>query len=103
MAKVISIDNLKPLLKDVLTEENEAKIIEGIMAASEDYDEEAINTRIEEASKAARDEASKEYATKLHDMFFGGEPKDGEKNEVQDDSNVDDMNAQQVEDIFEEV
>lgn len=103
MAKVVDIEKLKPLLKNVLTEENEAEFIESIMKITEDYDDEAVNARIEEASKSAREEASKEYATKLHDMFFGGAKEEDNKKVIEDDSNVDDMDKPVVEDIFEEV
>lgn len=100
MAKVISVDNLKPLLADVLTEENEASFIEGVMSASVDYDEEAINSRISEAADLAREEARLEYQTKLHDMFFGTQKEADEV--VEDDSNIDEVVApREVEDIFE--
>lgn len=100
MAKVISVDNLKPLLADVLTEENEASFIEGVMSASVDYDEEAINSRISEAADLAREEARLEYQAKLHDMFFGTQKETDDV--VEDDSNIDEVVApREVEDIFE--
>lgn len=100
MAKVISVDNLKPLLADVLTEENEASFIEGVMSASVDYDEEAINSRISEAADLAREEARLEYQAKLHDMFFGTQKEADDV--VEDDSNIDEVVApREVEDIFE--
>ena len=98
--KVIDIEKLKPLLSSVLTDENETSFIEGVLEVSEEYDEEAINSRIEEAANIAREEARAEYASKLHDMFFGTQ----EETEtiVEDDSNVDDVvEKREVEDIFE--
>ena len=104
MAKVVDIEKLKPLLQNILTEENEASFIEGVMGIAEDFDEEAVNTRVEEAAKTAREEANKEYAEKLHDMFFGGKNEEGEKQPAVDDSNVDDLTkTEPVEDIFQEV
>ena len=104
MAKVVDIEKLKPLLQNILTEENEASFIEGVMGIAEDFDDEAVNARVEEAAKSAREEADKEYAAKLHDMFFGGKNEECEKQSAVDDSNVDDINSvEPVEDIFTEV
>lgn len=104
MAKVVDIEKLKPLLQNILTEENEASFIEGVMGIAEDFDDEAVNARVEEAAKTAREEADKEYAAKLHDMFFGGKNEEGQKQPAVDDSNVDDINSTEpVEDIFTEV
>ena len=100
MARVISVEDLKPLLSTVLTEENEASFIEGVMSASVDYDEEAINSRISEAADSAREEARLEYQSKLHDMFFGTQKETDDV--VEDDSNIDEVVEQrEVEDIFE--
>lgn len=104
MPRMIDVDLLKPILDGVLTEENEASVIEGIMGASVDYDEEAVNTRINEAVEAAKAEAQKEYGAKLHDMFFGGAK--AEETVIEDDTKTDpeiDAGAVEVEDIFEEV
>lgn len=104
MAKVVDIEKLKPLLQNILTAENEASFIEGVMGIAEDFDDAAVNARVEEAAKTAREEADKEYAAKLHDMFFGGKNEEGEKQPAVDDSNVDDINnTEPVEDIFTEV
>lgn len=72
MAKMVDIEKLKPLLEPLLTEENSASTIEGILAIAQDYDEEGEKLRTEEAVKAAKDEAAKEYNQRLHDMFFKG-------------------------------
>ncbi len=104
MAKVVDIEKLKPILAGILTEENEAGVIEGIMGVAEDYDEDAINARINEAVEAAKAEAEKDYGAKLHDMFFGGAKADDTV--VEDDTKVDEeisTGAVEVEDIFEEV
>lgn len=101
MAKMVDIDKLKPILEPVLTKENSTATIEGIMAIAEDYDDEAIKKRTEEAVKTAREEADKEYAQKLHDMFFKGTSTEGHV----DDSNTDpeiNNNHREVEDIFTE-
>lgn len=104
MAKVVDVEKLKPILADILNEENETGVIEGIMAVAEDYDEEAINARISDAVEAAKAEAEKSYGAKLHDMFFGGAK--AEDTVVEDDTNVDEeisSGAVEVKDIFEEV
>ncbi len=100
MAKMVDIEKLKPLLQPLLNEENEAATIEGILGIAEDFDEEAINKRQEDAVTAAREEAKKEYADKLHEMFFGGVST--ERGQV-DDSKTDpeiQSNHREVEDIF---
>ena len=71
MAKVIDIEALKPLIKDLIPEDN-TTVIEGIMAASVDTDEAAIQTKIDEAVATAQKEAADNYAKQLHDMFFNG-------------------------------
>lgn len=109
MAKMVDIEKLKPLLADVLTDENEAGFIEGVMAIAEDYDEDAIQARIDEAVEATKAEEAKNYSAKLHDMFFGGstENKVEDVVEVEDDTKTDpelnDGEQPKVEDIFEEV
>ena len=86
MAKMVDIEKLKPLLQPILTEENSTATIEGILAIAEDYDDEAVKKRTEEAVNSAKEEAKKEYSQKLHDMFFNGTST--EKGAV-DDSNTD--------------
>lgn len=106
MAKVVDIEKLKPLLAGILNEENEAGFIEGVMGIAEDYDEEAVNARIEEAVTAAKADAAKEYNTKLHDMFFGGSKAEEVVEVAEDDTKTDpeiDGGTVEVEDIFEEV
>ena len=109
MAKMVDIEKLKPLLADVLNEDNEAGFIEGVMAIAEDYDEDAIQARIDEAVEATKAEEAKNYSAKLHDMFFGGstENKVEDVVEVEDDTKTDpelnDGEQPKVEDIFEEV
>ena len=79
MAKMIDVEALKPLLKDFIPADN-TSVIEGIMAASVDTDDaavqtridEAVQTRIDEAVATAQKEAADNYAKQLHDMFFNG-------------------------------
>lgn len=102
MAKVINIEDLKPILAAVLTEENSTGVIEGVMEKAVDYDEDAIQGRIDEAVNAAKEEAKAEYSKKVHDMFFG---KADEKviEDAPDDSKIDPEisdNDVQVSDIF---
>lgn len=102
MAKVISIDDLKPILAEVLTEENSTGVIEGVMAKAVDYDEDSIQGRIDEAVNAARDEAKAEYSKKVHDMFFGS-AEEKVIEDAPDDSKIDPEiadNDVQVSDIF---
>ena len=96
MAKMINIEDLKPLLSGVLSEENETAFLEGLMEKTVDYDEEAIQGRIDEAVNTARGEAQAEYSKKLHDMFFG----DGDKvAEVATDDNVTNPEEETVNDV----
>lgn len=101
MAKMVDIEKLKPLLKPILTEENSTATIEGIMAIAEDYDDEAVKKRTEEAVNSAREEANKEYAQKLHDMFFNGTSTEGHVDDSNTDPEIHD-NHREVEDIFTE-
>ena len=71
MAKVIDVEALKPLLKDFIPSDN-TSVIEGIMAASVDTDDTAVQSKIDEAVAAAQKEAADNYAKQLHDMFFNG-------------------------------
>ena len=73
MAKYVSVDELKPILNGVISEDAESSVIESIMEKAVDYDDEAIEGRINEAREAAKGEAQAEYSKKLHDMFFGTE------------------------------
>lgn len=78
MTKMIKIDLLKEALKDVIpVDEKGTKALESIMSQADDFDEEAINTKITEAETKARSEAQTEYAQKLHDTFFA--PKKAEE------------------------
>lgn len=71
MAKMIKIDLLREVLKDVIpVDENGTKALEAIMEKAEDFDEETVNTKIAEAQAKAKEEAQAEYAQKLHDAFF---------------------------------
>lgn len=71
MSKVIKVDVLKEVLKDIIpVDEKGTAALEAIMEHSEDFDEDAINARITEASEKAKAEASSEYAKKVHEMFF---------------------------------
>ena len=104
MAKYIAVDKLKPLLSGVLTAENEASFIEGVMTNSEDYDDDAIQARIDSAVEAAKAEEAANYAAKLHDMFFGGAKETTETKIIEDDTKTDreiSTNSVEVEDIFE--
>lgn len=105
MAKVVDIEKLKPLLKGVLTEENEATFIEGLLGIAEDYDEAAINSRIDEAVASAKAEEQKAYSAKLHDMFFGNAKPEGTGESIDDSKTDPEINGgtQEVADIFEEV
>ena len=104
MAKMVDIEKLKPLLDGILTEENEASFIEGVMGVAVDYDESAVEGRINEAVEAVRAEEKANYSKKLHDMFFGG-GESGEQvvEEPKDDTKTDpEITGQDVEisDIF---
>lgn len=80
MAKMIDIEALKPLLKDFIPDDN-TTVIEGIMAASVDTDDAAIQSKIDEAVESAKKEAANNYAKQLHDTFFNGIiPKEKESN-----------------------
>ena len=71
MSKMIKIDTLREVLKDIIpVDENGTKALEAITEKAEDIDEEAVNTKIAEASAKAKEEAQAEYAQKLHDAFF---------------------------------
>lgn len=104
MARYIDIEKLKPLLDGAFAEGKEAEILEGIMSGSEDYDEKAIDTRIENAVAAARAEESAAYAQKLHNMFFNNaKPESDEVTfNVQDDRNVNPEIARGTADIPED-
>lgn len=71
MAKMIDVEVLKPLLKDFIPEDN-TSVIEGIMASAVDTDDNAIQSKIDEAVATAQNEAKASYAKQLHDMFFNG-------------------------------
>lgn len=71
MAKMIDIEALKPLLKDFIPDDN-TSVIEGIMAASVDNDDAAIQSKIDEAVESAKKESADNYVKQLHDMFFNG-------------------------------
>lgn len=103
MAKMVDIEKLKPLLNGVLTEENEGAFIEGVMGISVDYDEDAVNERINSAVEAVRAEEKANYSKRLHDMFFGGGESGEETHENIDDTKTDpEVSGQTVEvkDIF---
>lgn len=86
MAKMVDIEQLKPLLNGIIKEESEATFLEGLMGIAVDYDEDAVNTRINDAVEAVRAEEQANYSKKLHDMFFGG----GESGEQVVEDAVDD-------------
>lgn len=86
MAKMVDIEQLKPMLNGVIKEDSEASFIEGLMGIAVDYDESAVEGRINEAVEAVRAEEKANYSQKLHDMFFGG----GESGEKVADEPVDD-------------
>ena len=71
MAKMIDVEVLKPLLKDFIPDDN-TSVIEGIVAASVDTDDGAIQLKIEEAVESAKKDAESNYAKQIHDMFFNG-------------------------------
>ena len=104
MAKMVDIEQLKSLLNGVINEENEASFIEGLMGIAVDYDESAVEGRINEAVVAVRAEEKANYSKKLHDMFFGG----GESGENVVEETVDDTKTDpevvgqdvQISDIF---
>lgn len=71
MSKVIKVDVLKEILKDILpVDEKGTAAIENIMSKAEDFDEDAVTARINEATEKAKAEAASEYNQKLHDAFF---------------------------------
>lgn len=70
MARMIDIEALKPLIQPLIPE-GDVAVIEGIMGASVDYDEEAEKQRTETAVNEAKEAARKEYADKVREMFFG--------------------------------
>ena len=84
MAKVIDIEALKPLIKDLIPEDN-TTVIEGIMAACVDTDDSAVQSKIDEAVATAQKEAADTYAKQLHDMFFNGIKPEGVDNTVTGD------------------
>lgn len=103
MAKMVDIEALKPILATILTEDNEASTIEAIMGITQDYDEDATQARIDDAVAQAKAEAEKDYASKLHDMFFGGAKTELKDEVIVDDSTTDieDISGvREVEDIF---
>ena len=103
MAKMVDIEALKPILANILTEDNEASTIEAIMGITQDYDEDATQARIDDAVAQAKAEAEKDYASKLHDMFFGGTKVELKDEVIIDDSTTDieDIKGvKEVEDIF---
>lgn len=103
MAKMVDIEALKPILAGILTEDNEASTIEAIMGITQDYDEDATQARIDDAVAQAKAEAEKDYASKLHDMFFGNAKAELKDEVIVDDSTTDieDINGvKEVEDIF---
>lgn len=104
MAKMVDIEKLKPLLEPILTKENSAATIEGIMGIAVDYDDNAEKERTEAAVKAAKEEAAKEYSQKIHDMFFKGVSDDKSQGQSDADQNTDpeinNSTHREVEDIF---
>ena len=84
MAKVIDIEALKPLIKDLIPEDN-TTVIEGIMAACVDTDDAAVQSKIDEAVANAQKEAADTYAKQLHDMFFNDIKPEGMDNTVTGD------------------
>ncbi len=105
MSKVVDIEKLKPILEPLLTEETSVSTIESIMGIAEDYDDASIQNRIDEAVKAAKEEESKSYSQKLHDMFFKGASADqggahGEGNSADQQTDPEIKGKREVEDIF---
>ena len=103
MAKMVDIEALKPILANILTEDNEASTIEAIMGITQDYDEDATQARIDDAVAQAKAEAEKDYASKLHDMFFGSAKVELKDEVIIDDSTTDIKDIDgviEVEDIF---
>lgn len=102
MAKMVDIEKLKPLLNGILTEENEPSFIEGVMGIAVDYDEKAVQGRIDEAVNAAKAEAKADYSKKLHDMFFGGATEDKAEESIDDTKTDPELSNDdiQVEPIF---
>lgn len=106
MAKFISVDELKPILNGVINEDAETSVIEAIMDKTVDYDDEAIEGRINEAREAARGEAQAEYSQKLRDMFFGtAEEKQAVVEAAEEAEVVNDLTgeAENIPDIFDVV
>lgn len=99
MAKYIDVEKLKPLLNGVLTEENEKVVLEGVMNSLEDFDEKAVQARIDEAVEKAKAEESAIYGKKLHDMFFGGDQPNGSGQDDTKDPEVTDEKPE-IKDIF---
>lgn len=79
MSKMIDIEALKPLLKDFIPDDD-TTVIEGIMAASVDTDDAAVQSKIDEAVESAKKESASNYVKQLHDMFFNGIKPDVEEN-----------------------
>lgn len=79
MAKMVDIEALKPLLKDFIPDDD-TSVIEGIMAASVDTDDAAIQAKIDEAVESAKKESASNYVKQLHDMFFNGIKPEVEEN-----------------------
>lgn len=103
MAKMVDIEKLKPLLNGILSEDNEPAFIEGLMGVAVDYDESAVEGRINEAVEAVRAEEKANYSKKLHDMFFGGGEAGTDVEKPVDDTKTDpEVTGQDIEisDIF---
>ena len=98
MAKMVDVEQLKPLLEGVLTEDNQDAVIEGIMAITQDYDDEAMQARIDEAVSTAKTDSAKEYSAKLHDMFFG-KAADADTGVIEDDTKVDETMLNEKKDV----
>ena len=79
MAKMVDIEALKPLLKELIPDDD-TSVIEGIMAASVDTDDAAIQLKIDEAVETAKKESADNYVKQLHEMFFNGVKPNVEEN-----------------------
>lgn len=100
MAKMIDIEVLKPLIKDLIPEDN-TEIIEGIMSASVDSDDDNVQSKIDEAVATAQKEAQDNYAKQLHDMFFNGvKPEQAQGTQVGEDLRGTETKNEPAPDIF---
>lgn len=100
MAKMIDIEALKPLIKELIPNDD-TKVIEGIMAACVDTDETAIQSKIDEAVTAAKTEAQNSYAKQLHEMFFNGvKPEQPQGTQVGENLRGAEQEQEPVADIF---